>query len=120
MGRWGYTYNWSSAESDVLIATPLTLPPWIGLGMRCSGGLTLSNSIYHVVLDPSNYPKFVRLLFGETSEPDALNRAMNRIVKPTRHLRNDPLVPSPSLFKRILNFVTVHRVELTLRSEGLE
>jgi hypothetical protein len=34
MGRRGCTHNWLSVESDELIATPLTLPPWVGLGMR--------------------------------------------------------------------------------------
>ena len=79
------------------MAMPLTLPPWIGLSMRRrSCGLTSSDNVYHIVLNPSNYPKFVRLLLGETPEPDTLNRAMNRIVKATGHLRNDPLVPSLS------------------------
>jgi len=44
-----------------------------------------SDSVYRVVLDPSNYPKFIRLLLCEPPEPDTLNRAVNRVVKSMGH-----------------------------------
>jgi len=88
MGLRGYTYNWTSAESDVQMATPLTLPPWVGLNMRrCSCRLVASDSVYRVVLDPPDYSKFIRLLLCEPPEPDTLNGTINRVVKPMRHLQ---------------------------------
>lgn len=102
------------------MATPLTLPPWIGLGVRgCSRRLIASDSIYLVVLDPSNYSKFIRLLLCEPPEPDALDLTMNSEAKSTGHIRSDPLVPSLSPSRRILNFDTMYRVE-QLREPGVE
>ena len=40
------------------MATPLTLPPWIGFDVRGrSYRLIASDGVYHVVLDPSKYSK---------------------------------------------------------------
>ena len=94
MDRRGCTHNWLSAESDVLIATPLTLPPWIVLRMRrCRRSLVVSCSIYHIVLDPSDYSKLIRLLFRESSEPDTLNIPVDGVVKPMGHFRKRSFCP---------------------------
>ena len=111
MPNWIYLqlveYGIGRADGDTAYASSLDL----GRHEKMSSGLTSSDSVYHVVLDPSNYSELICLLLCETPEPDALNRAMNRVVKPTGHFRNSPSVPSPRPSRRSLNFVTVHRVE---------
>lgn len=47
--------------------------------------LVASGSVYHVVLDPSDYSKLIRLLFREPPEPDTLNIPMNDVVEPIGH-----------------------------------
>lgn len=80
------------------MATPLTLPPWIEFKVReCSCRSIASDSVYRVVLDPSNDSKLIRLLLCEPSEPDALNLTVNCEAKTAGHFRNDPLVPLLSL-----------------------
>ena len=53
--------------------------------MSCGPGA--GDSVYHVVLDPSNYSKLIRLLFCEPPEPDTLNGTVNGVVEPMGHFK---------------------------------
>jgi hypothetical protein len=95
------------------MATPLTLPPWIGLEMRrYSGGLVASNGVYRIVLYPSNYSKLVRLLLCKSPEPDALNHTVDRVVEALGHFGGQLFNPVQSLrpSEDILNFVFMYRM----------
>lgn len=110
-------YNWFSAESDVPTATPLTLPPWIGLRVRCSCGFFTSNSVYRIVLDPPDYSKFIRLLFCESPEPNTLNCAVDNVVEAPRHFGNNPLVQSLSLSDRYFEFCLLCTEQASARAD---
>jgi len=84
--------------------------------MSCGPGA--GDSVYHVVLDPSNYSKFIRLLFCEPPEPDALNGTVNRVVKPMGHFKTILQFYRWAYPDEISNFVTMYRVERPLELES--